>query len=81
MALWDDTWEVHGIAPAFGRLPNEHLAEVERRVAARLQAAAAELEQVFIQSGLVEKVQISNIYLPWKRLFEVGFDVQVTLAR
>jgi len=69
-----------GIAPGFERLPDAHLAEVERRVSVRLQAAAAELEQIFIRSGLVKRVQISNINLPWKRLFEVGFDVQVTLA-
>jgi hypothetical protein len=68
-----------GIQPGFERLPDEHLPEIERRVAEHLQAAAAELEQVFIRSGLVTKVQISNIYLPWKRLFEVGFDVQVDL--
>jgi hypothetical protein len=68
-----------GIRPGFERLPDEYLPEIERRVALRLQIAAAELEQVFIRSGLVKKVQISNIYLPWKRLFEVGFDVQVDL--
>jgi hypothetical protein len=68
-----------GIQPGFERLPNEHLAEIERRVTEHLQAAASELEQVFIRSGLVKRVQISNIYLPWKRLFEVGFDVQVDL--
>ena len=69
-----------GIAPGISRLPDAHVAEIERRVAARLQAAAAELEQVFICSDLVKRVQISNICLPWKRLFEVSFDVQVTLA-
>jgi hypothetical protein len=68
-----------GIQPGFERLPDQHIAEIERRLAVRLQTAAAELEQVFIRSGLVKKVQISNIYLPWKRLFEVGFDVQVDL--
>lgn len=68
-----------GIQPSFERLPDEHLQEIERRVADHLQAAAVELEQVFIRSGLVKKVQISNIYLPWRRLFEVGFDVQVDL--
>jgi hypothetical protein len=68
-----------GIEPGFERLPDKHLPEIERRLAVRLQSAAAELEQVFIRSGLVKKVHISNIYLPWKRLFEVGFDVQVDL--
>jgi hypothetical protein len=68
-----------GIQPGFERLPDEHLPEIERRLAEHLQVAAAELEQVFVRSGLVKRVQISNIYLPWKRLFEVGFDVQVDL--
>ena len=68
-----------GIQPGFERLPDEYLPEIERRVGEHLQVAAAELERVFIRSGLVSKVQISNIHLPWKRLFEVGFDVQVDL--
>jgi len=45
----------------------------------RIQACAAELCEVFVRSGLVRDVQVSNIYLPWQRMFEVGFDVKVEL--
>ncbi len=33
----------------------------------------------FVQAGLVEDIRISNISLPWQRLFEIAFDVQVEL--
>jgi len=79
MALLEDL-------PALGLpLTGEHLADpqqaaaMEERVRLRLERAASQLEQVFIRSGLVKNVRVNNIHLPWKRLFEVGFDVQVTL--
>jgi len=58
----------------------EKVSKVEDCVRKRLLRAASELEEVFIRSGLVKQVRLSHIYLPWQRLFEVGFDVQVTLA-
>ncbi len=68
-----------GLIPTQERLPNRKQAEVERRIRLRLGAAAGELKQLFIRSGCVSNVKVSNIHLPWQRLFEVGFDVQVLL--
>jgi hypothetical protein len=68
-----------GIAPTMERLPEDRVAAIEDRVRARLSRAAADLRDVFVGSGLVRDVRVSNIHLPWQRLFEVGFDVQITL--
>ncbi len=68
-----------GIPPSQERLPDRHQAGVEERLHRRLEKAAGELEQVFIRSGCVKNVRVSHIHLPWQRLFEVGFDVQVLL--
>ena len=68
-----------GIAPTMERLPDDRVAAIEERVRARLGRAAAELRDLFVSSGLVSDVRVSHIHLPWRRLFEVGFDVQVTL--
>jgi hypothetical protein len=50
------------------------------RILSRLTQAAIELEQIFIRSGLVSRVRVNNIHLPWQHLFEVSCDVEVTLA-
>jgi hypothetical protein len=52
---------------------------VESRVRDHLSRAAAELRDLFVGSGLVRDVRVSHIHLPWQRLFEVGFDVEVVL--
>jgi hypothetical protein len=73
--------------PSLG-LPSswEHIADSTRasalsdRVHSRLTQAASELEQIFIRSGLVSQVRVNNIHLPWQRLFEMGCEVEVTLA-
>jgi hypothetical protein len=72
--------------PALGLPPSmEHLsdpqaaAQLEDRVRARLQQAACALEQVFRNSSLVSQVQVEDVYLPWQRLFEVGFRVEAGL--
>jgi len=56
------------------------LAIIQDRVRNRLNRAAHELRQLFISSGLVKDVIVSDIYLPWQRMFEVGFDVKVSLS-
>ena len=72
---------VMGLPVTMERLVDpENVSKVEDCVRKRLLRAARELEEVFIRSGLVKQVRLSHIYLPWQRLFEVGFDVQVTLA-
>jgi hypothetical protein len=68
-----------GIAPTMERLPDETVAVIEDRVRARLSRAAADLRNLFVSSGLVREVCVSHIHLPWRRLFEVGFDVQIKL--
>ncbi len=68
-----------GLAPTMERLPADKLEAVEARLRARLSAAAGELRDRFVHAGLVRDVLISNIALPWQRLFEACFDVQVEL--
>jgi len=68
-----------GIAPTMERLPDDQAAAVESRVRDHLSRAAAELRDLFVGSGLVRDVRVSHIHLPWQRLFEVGFDVEVVL--
>jgi hypothetical protein len=65
-----------GLPPRGNRLDDpQQAARLEGLVSARLQRAAAELEALFVRSGRLRRVQVENIHLPWKRLFEVGFDV------
>lgn len=72
--------------PALGLSPTEgHLtdigqaAAVEARVRDRLTRAAADLRHLFLRSGLLCEVHVDNVHLPWQRLFEVGFDVDIEL--
>jgi hypothetical protein len=69
-----------GLTPGYERLPSPAQPAIQDRLRSRLEPAATELEQVFIRSGLVKQVQVSNYHLPWQRLFEVGFEVKVMLA-
>ncbi len=66
-----------GLMPTMERLPTPAVGKVEKRVQERLMLAAGELEQLFINAGVVKAVKVENIHLPWQRLFEVGFDVRV----
>jgi hypothetical protein len=45
-----------------------------------LEEQAHSLEKTFQSSGLIKAARISNITLPWQRLFEIGFDVKVELS-
>jgi hypothetical protein len=70
----------HGLLPSEERLPDGEIAgEIGKKVAGRLENQARALEKTFQAAGLVKTVNISNIYLPWQRLFEIGFDVKVEL--
>jgi len=62
------------------RLPSSMLEPVEKLVRERLLLAGSELERLFINAGVVKSVKVENINLPWQRLFEVGFEVHVTLT-
>jgi hypothetical protein len=68
-----------GLVPTMERLPEDKAARIESRVADNLGRSAAELRDLFARSGLVCDVRVSRVHLPWRRLFEVGFDVQVDL--
>jgi hypothetical protein len=67
------------LVPTMERLPEDKAALIESGVGANLSRSAAKLRELFVQSGLVRDVQVSRIHLPWRRLFEVGFDVRVDL--
>ncbi len=69
-----------GLAPTLERLPDEHIAAVEERLRVRLQEAVENLRALFLAAGLVRDVRVRHVHLPWRRLFEVGFDVEVELA-
>jgi hypothetical protein len=67
-----------GLPPTEEHLPDSgRAAAVQVRARGRLTRAAAELRDLFLRSGLVREVHVDNVYLPWQRLFEAGFDVQV----
>jgi hypothetical protein len=67
------------LVPTMERLPGDKAALIESGVVANLSRSAAKLRDLFVQSGLVRDVKVSHIHLPWRRLFEVGFDVKVEL--
>jgi len=70
----------NGLFPTEERLPDGETArEIGKKMAARLEEQARILEKTFQSSGLVKAVTISNIHLPWQRLFEIGFDIKVEL--
>ena len=67
------------IQPSMERLPTPKVEMVEKHVRDRLLLAASELERLFINAGVVKTVKVEQISLPWQRLFEVSFDVHVSL--
>ncbi|HVU23779.1 MAG TPA: DUF4127 family protein [Opitutus sp.] len=69
-----------GLAPTMERLPDDRAPLVAASVGVHLAEASAPLRDVFISSGLVRDVRITDVHLPWQRLFEVGFAVSVDLA-
>ncbi|MDR3575682.1 MAG: DUF4127 family protein [Anaerolineaceae bacterium] len=71
-----------GLSPSWERLLSiEKAAWVSERIRTRLQEDAARLENLFIANGSVEHIQVSDIYLPWQRLFEIGLTVTARLAK
>jgi len=69
-----------GIQPGMERIEDSgKFTEIEKRLRLQLQLAAKELGQIFIRSKVIDRVEVRNIYLPWQRLFEVGFDVEIDL--
>jgi hypothetical protein len=68
------------LSPTEERLPNDVAKVIEEKVAARLHTQAQILEKIFCADGRVKSVDVTNIHLPWQRLFEIGFDVKVELT-
>jgi hypothetical protein len=68
-----------GLSPSMDRLPDDKAVAIEASMGAHLGRAAADLRDLFVASGLVRDVHFSHIHLPWQRLFEVGFNVEVEL--
>ena len=68
------------LSPSMERLPASMIEPVEKFVRERLLLAGSELETLFINAGVGKSVKVENINLPWQRLFEVGFEVHVTLT-
>jgi len=68
-----------GMAPTMERLPDGKAAGIEGRVASNLAIAAGGLRDLFVRAKRVRDVRVSHIHLPWRRLFEVGFDVRVDI--
>lgn len=66
-----------GIEPTMERLPDAVAGKVSASVAEHLLAAAQPLRELFMASGRARDVRLTRIHLPWQRLFEVGFDVEV----
>lgn len=75
-------------APTLGdlaELQSTVRAEVERRLITRAEELAVDAfvgRQVSASGTVItiDEVRVANVFLPWRRLFEVGFDVSVQLA-
>ncbi|HEY5228097.1 MAG TPA: DUF4127 family protein [Opitutaceae bacterium] len=68
-----------GLEPTMERLPDDMAADIESRVGSHLGRDASDLRDLFVRSGLATDIQVDHVHLPWRRLFEVGFDVRVEL--
>ena len=66
-----------GLQPSMERLPQGLDNTVEAKVRKRLKASAEELERLFLRNRVIDGVEVDRIRLPWRRLFEVGFDVRI----
>jgi len=68
-----------GLTPSMERLPDDKAPAIETSVRTHLNESAVGLRDLFVASNLVRDVRVNRIHLPWQRLFEVGFDVEVEL--
>lgn len=72
---------VLGLFPTEERLPNDEVARmIGEKATRRLHNQAHALEKVFCADGRIKSANISNVHLPWQRLFEISFDVKVELT-
>jgi hypothetical protein len=68
------------IIPKIELLPEDKTVEIDERKHPHLGRAAAELRDLIISSKRVRDVRIGHVRLPWRRLFDVGFEVSVELG-
>lgn len=70
-----------GLLPTEERLPNDEVTKmIVEKLTRRLDNQAHGLEKVFCANQRVKSVTISNLHLPWQRLFEISFDAKVELT-
>ncbi len=69
-----------GLTPTFERLPDDMVSPVEAILQNRLAPHISSLRDLFLQHGPARDIQVTHLHLPWQRLFEIGFDVKVTLS-
>jgi len=70
-----------GLLPTEERLPNDELTKIiVEKLTGRLNYQAHALEKVFCANQRIKSVTISNVHLPWQRLFEISLDVKVELT-
>ena len=71
-----------GLTPSWEKLqPLEKAAWVSERIRTRMMVDAAALESLFIANGAAQQIKVSDIYLPWQRLFEIGLTVTAKLIK
>ncbi len=71
-----------GIEPIMTELPHS-VETVQAKVAARLQEQATRLARYFRDATLpiaISDLTLHDVYLPWRRLFEIGFRVEARFA-
>ena len=80
LCMWEG-FPALGLSLTEERLPNDEAAKaIEERVTRRLLTQAHALEKIFCTDRRIKSINVSNVHLPWQRLFEIGFDVKVELA-
>ncbi len=79
--VWLEDLPSLGLNPSSERVKDPALeAELVQRLRRRLKSPIDKLAKLFCSAGQVKAVTVENIHLPWQRLFEIGFDVHVTLS-
>lgn len=64
---------IHNVLPQLGA-SYYNLSHVRDDVYEAIRAKLAGLFETYVQPGCPGSVRIENVYLPWSRMFEVGFD-------
>ena len=68
-----------GIEPTSTYISDEVAQKCLTLISERLPPLFDELKSMFIAAGCVQNASYDDLYLPWKRLFEIGFTIRVEL--